>query len=72
MIIRTFVIILAFGAMLMQLTQGAWIEAAGLAGLGTGLLILRMWPSQRWLSWLAFSVTAVAMIVRIVRLQAGA
>ena len=66
MISRVLVIMLAFIVAAVQASRGAWIESAGLVGLGGGLLILRIWgaqPRRRWLAWPAFSVTAVAMIV---------
>lgn len=66
MFTRYFVIVLAFGVAVLQATRAHWIEAAGLAGLGTGLLLLRLArarPALRWLAWMCFAVTAAAMVV---------
>jgi hypothetical protein len=69
---RPLVILLAFVVAAVQLSRGAWVEAAGLAGLGSGLLILRVWgaqPARRRLAWLAFSVTGLAIVVVLLRLR---
>jgi hypothetical protein len=71
---RVLVIVLAFIVAAVQATRGAWIESAGLVGLGTGLLILRVWgahPRRRWLAWAAFAVTAVAMVVVALRMASA-
>ncbi len=64
MISRYIVIALAFGVAVLQATRGAWVEATGLLGLGAGLVVLRVasTPAKRRLAWLAFSVTAVAIV----------
>lgn len=72
MISRALVIILAFVAAGMRLQQAAWIEAAGLAALGGGLLILRV--TARGSPWRRaaiplFVVTALSMIASFVRLR---
>ncbi|MEO8482635.1 MAG: hypothetical protein ABI634_10525 [Acidobacteriota bacterium] len=72
MISRVIVITLAFIVAAVQASRGAWMESAGLVGLGTGLLMLRVWgaqPRRRWLAWVAFSVTAVAMVVVALRMR---
>jgi hypothetical protein len=71
---RVLVIVLAFIVAAVQASRGAWIESAGLVGLGAGLLILRLWgaqPRRRWLAWAAFSVTAAAMIVVALRMASA-
>lgn len=74
MISRVFVIVLAFIVATVQASRGAWIESAGLVGLGAGLLILRLGgaqPRRRWLAWGAFSVTAIAMVVVALRMASA-
>ncbi len=61
--------VLAAGAAALQMSRGAWFEAAGLAGLATGLLILRVWPTQRRLAWIAFAVTAAALAIVFFRMR---
>lgn len=39
---RTLVIVLSFGVAVVQATRGHWVEVAGLVGLGTGLVLLRL------------------------------
>lgn len=70
MISRYFVIALAFGAAVYRASQGAWVEAIGLVGLGAGLVVLKLSaakPALRPFAFLAFLVTAVAMGVVLVR-----
>jgi hypothetical protein len=70
MISRVLIILLAFIVAGVQATRGAWVESAGLAGLGLGLLILRVWgarPGRRWLAWPAFAITAAAMVIVAMR-----
>ena len=74
MISRYLVIALAAGAAVVRVSQGAWIEAAGLLGLAGGLLLLR-WAATRpavkpW-AWVAFGVTGVSMIAVLVRTRLG-
>jgi hypothetical protein len=67
---RTLVIALALGAAIYRVTQAAWIEATGLAGLGVGLILLTASarrPALRRLAWLAFLVTAASVIVVLLR-----
>jgi len=69
---RPLVIALAFIIAVVQASRGAWVESAGLVGLGTGLLILRAWgrePRRRWLAWVAFSATAIAMLAVALRMR---
>jgi hypothetical protein len=75
MVTRYLVIVLAFGVAALQAWRGHVIEAAGLVGLGTGLVLLRLEnrssinpggvarPALRWLAWACFAVTAAAMVV---------
>ena len=70
MISRTLVIALALGAALYRATQAAWIEAAGLAGLGVGLILLTVSarrPALRWMAWFAFLFTAASVIAVLLR-----
>lgn len=67
MISRLLVIVLAFGAAAFRASQGAWVEAGGLAALGAGLLILRMWPAQKRVAWIAFALTGAAMVAVLLR-----
>ncbi len=70
MISRTLVIVLAFGAAAYRASQTAWIEAAGLACLGAGLVCLaaaRKRPGLKPLAWVAFLGTAVSMGLVLLR-----
>lgn len=70
MISRYIVILLAAGAAVMRAAQGAWVEATGLASLAAGLAALRLAstrPSLKRLAYLAFLVTALAVVVMIIR-----
>lgn len=67
MISRTLVIVLAFGAAAYRAAGGAWIEATGLAALGLGLLILRVWPKYRAVAWAAFVATAASILLVLLR-----
>jgi hypothetical protein len=67
---RYLVILLAAGAAVMRATQGAWVEAAGLASLTAGLVLLRLAgtrPALKPLAYLAFLVTALAIAVMLIR-----
>jgi len=67
---RYLVIVLAFGVALFRASQGAWIEAAGLFGLGGGLVILKLAerrPGIKRLAYLGFALTAVAVVTVIMR-----
>lgn len=67
---RIIVIVLAFGAAAYRASGGAWVEAAGLVGLGGGLLALRLAAGRlsfRRLAYLLFAVTAFSIAWVIVR-----
>jgi hypothetical protein len=67
---RYLVIVLAFGTAVLQATRGAWLEAAGLAGLGGGLVLLKLSatrPALRRAAWVAFALTALAMAIVFAR-----
>jgi hypothetical protein len=69
---RYLVITLAVGAAAFRLSEGAWVETTGLAALAAGLIILQLSPRRPGLkpfAWVAFSVTAVTMIVVFVRMR---
>ena len=66
MISRTLVILLAVIAASMRASQGAWVEAGGLAALAGGLLCLRAAgkrPAFKTYAWMCFAVTAMAMVI---------
>ena len=70
MISRYLVIVLAFVAGAMRVSQGAWIEAAGLFGLGAGLAVLKIAGSRRAskpIAYVLFGVTAVSIVVVLLR-----
>ena len=53
--------------------QGAWLEAGGLAALAAGLIVLqfaRTRPALKPLAWVAFAVTAGAMVAVWLRMRA--
>jgi hypothetical protein len=67
---RILVIVLAFIVAGVQARAGAWVEAAGLVGLGLGLVVLQLAvtrPRLKPLAWLAFAVTIAAMVVVAMR-----
>jgi hypothetical protein len=65
---RYIVIALAFLAGALRVSQGAWIEAAGLFGLGLGLAILRFArPALRPAAYAAFAVTALSIVLVLMR-----
>jgi hypothetical protein len=67
---RYFVIVLAIAAGAYRASQGAWVEATGLMGLGAGLVALKLSatrPALRPVGYLAFVVTALAIGVVLVR-----
>jgi hypothetical protein len=69
---RVLVIVLAFVVAALQVWRGAMIEASGLLGLGTGLLILRLAGRHsplRQLAWLGFAVTAAAVVLVLMRMR---
>lgn len=70
MISRYLVIALAFGACVVQVSRGAWMEAVGLFGLGAGLTLLKLAESRPILkpgAWAGFAVTAVAIVIVFVQ-----
>ena len=70
MISRYLVITLAFIGAGFRATQGALVEATGLASLGLGLVILKLAatrPGLKQIAWLMFLVTAVAMGMALMR-----
>ena len=70
MVTRTVVIILAFAAAAYRASQGAFVEAAGLAGLGSGLLLLRIAAGRiayRNAAIGCFAVTAASILAVIIR-----
>ena len=70
MVTRVIVIILAFAAAAYRVSQGAFVEAAGLVGLGGGLLLLRVASgrtSYRNAAIGCFVITALSILVVIVR-----
>ncbi len=71
MISRYLVILLAFGAAAMRISQGAVTEAVGLAGLGGGLLCLKLGerrPALKRFARLGFAVTAIAILLVLLRM----
>jgi hypothetical protein len=65
---RYLVIALAFIAGAMRVSQGAWIEAAGLFGLGAGLAILRLArPAWRPAAYVFFLLTALSIVLVLLR-----
>jgi len=67
---RYLVILLAFVAAAFRVSQGAWIEATGLASLGGGLLVLKLAatrPVLKPLAYVAFLVTAFSIVVVLIR-----
>lgn len=71
---RYLVIALAFVAAGIKFTQGAWVETAGLAGLGGALAALRFGggrPAAKYLAIGGFVITALAVAVMAIRYWAG-
>jgi len=67
---RYLVITLAFVAGAMRVSQGAWVEAAGLFGLGAGLAILKLAPARsrvKPLAYVAFLVTVLSIGIVLIR-----
>jgi hypothetical protein len=68
---RYLVIVLSFGAAFYRLSQGAWVEAIGLLGLGGGLLCLKIaerWPPFKRVAWAGFAIMGLAIGVVLVRM----
>jgi hypothetical protein len=64
---RYFVIALALGVAVMQAINHAWVEAAGLFGLGIGLILLRVAemranPLFKKIAWISFVLPIAAML----------
>ena len=62
---RYFAIVAAFGVAIYQASRHNWFEVAGLAGLGTGLILLILAPRRpalRWIAWACFFVTLAAVV----------
>jgi hypothetical protein len=71
---RYLVIVLALVAAIIRAEQGQWLAAAGLAFLALGLAILKLAankPALKPYAYASFAVTAVAMIIVIVRAGTG-
>jgi len=71
---RYLVIALAFVAAAIQYSRGAWLESAGLVGLGGGLAVLKFGgsrPLARSVAIAGFAVTAVAVAILAVRYWAS-
>jgi hypothetical protein len=71
---RYLVIVLAFIAAGYRFTQGAWIEAVGLASLGLGLSFLKLAahaPALRLAAYISFAITALSIAVALIRLYWG-
>jgi len=70
LISRYIVIVLAFVAASMRASQGAWVEAAGLASLGAGLVALKVAesrPAFKRTAYLAFILAAVSIAIVLIR-----
>jgi hypothetical protein len=70
MISRYLVIVLALVAAVIRAQQGEWLAAAGLGFLALGLAILKLSatrPALKPYAYASFVVTAVAMIIVVVR-----
>ena len=70
MFTRYLAIMAAFGASVFRASQGAWVEAAGLLGLGSGLVMLKVAerrPAIKPLAYIAFAVTAISVAISVQR-----
>lgn len=70
MVSRLIVIVLALAMAVLQASRGAWVETVGLVALASGLALQRYWgqnPRLRWIPWLAYSITAMAMMAVFLR-----
>ena len=71
MISRYLVITLAFGTAFYRLSEGAWLEAIGLFGLGGGLLCLKLaerWPPFKRVAWVGFGIMALVIVAVLLRM----
>ena len=67
---RYLVIGLAFIGAAVQYSRGAWLETAGLVGLGSGLAALKLGgsrPAAKYVALAGFAVTVVAVAALIYR-----
>lgn len=67
---RYLVIALAFIVAGVKASQGAMVEALGLAGLGAGLAVLRLGagrPGMKLAAGLCFTATALAITIVLIR-----
>lgn len=70
MISRYLVITLAFVAAGIRASQLAWVEACGLAGLGLGLMFLKLaarWPLLRMAAYAGFTCTGLSILFVLLR-----
>lgn len=70
MFTRYLAITAALGAAVFKASQGAWVEAAGLLGLGGGLVVLKLAerrPAIKPLAYLGFAVTAASIVTVLLR-----
>ena len=70
MISRYLVICLAFLVAGLRAAQGSVVEAAGLAGLGAGLLILKLAerrPALKPIAYVGFLATAISIAIVLIR-----
>jgi hypothetical protein len=69
---RYLVILLACVAAIIRAQQGEWLAASGLAFLALGLALLKLAavrPNLKPLAYVSFAVTALVMIVVLVRMR---
>jgi hypothetical protein len=67
---RYFVIFLAFLAAGLRAAQGGIVEAIGLAGLGGGLVVLKLAarrPALKPIAWIGFLAAAVSIGIVLIR-----
>lgn len=70
MISRYLVICLAFVAATFRASQGAWVEAMGLVGLGGGLAILKLAerrPVLKPIAYVGFLATVLSIAIVLIR-----
>lgn len=69
---RYLVILLALVAAIIRAEQGEWLAAAGLAFLALGLALLKLAavkPGLKPIAYASFAVTAVSMVIVLVRMR---
>jgi hypothetical protein len=67
---RYLVIALAFIAGAMRISQGGWVEAAGLFGLGAGLAMLKLaaWrPALKPAAYVFLAITFLCIVIVLIR-----